>query len=137
MNRIESRSVPPAGAPSNDHKNQQNSRSQTLAALRLAVAETSTHRLHPQATSRRIREERDWLARLLARMGIEAWCSPTDAVLAHFGDPDRIEAELLARGAVVSRYSGRPELRDWLILRVPGRSQPFEALCQAIVDVVS
>ena len=137
MTRIETRGVPDAGAPSKYAKTQQNSRSQTLAALRLAVAESTTHGQTPTSTPRRIREEREWLASLLGRMGIEAWCSPADSVLACFVDPDRIEEELEARGVAVARYSGRPELRDWLVLRVPGRSQPFEALCQALVDVAS
>ena len=137
MNRIESRGVPLVGAPSKNPGPQKNSRSQTVAALRLAIAETSTHGHHRQAIPRRIREERDWLASLLGRLGIEAWCSPEDTVLACFPDPDRIENELESRGVSVARYSGRPELRDWLIIRVPGRVQPFEDLCQTLVDIAA
>ena len=101
------------------------------------MAETSTHGQRSHPIPRRIREERDWLANLLSRMGIEAWCGPGDAVLACFPDHLGVEKQLKAQGLSVERYRGRPELRDWLILRVPGRSQPFELLCQTLVDLAS
>jgi histidinol-phosphate aminotransferase len=80
----------------------------------------------------RVREERDELSALLARLGAGVIESSANLVLARFRDAALAADMLAGLGIAVRAYGGHGELRDYLRIGLPGSAAGFERLAGAL-----
>jgi histidinol-phosphate aminotransferase len=85
----------------------------------------------------RVRSERRQLADELRSLGVEAYSSQGNFVLACFSDAEWVRDALASLGIAVRLFSRRPELKSFLRISCPGRSKDFQRLVSALRAILS
>lgn len=85
----------------------------------------------------RVREEREALTSLLARLGARCLASQANFVLARFPDAAALREALAERGIAVRGFPDRPGLEDALRTTLPGDEARFARLTRAFEEVLS
>ena len=109
-----------------------------VSGLSLAVASRVLERGHDAMLDqeRRVKANRDVLARSLTQWGAETQPSQANFLLLRTQRAAEIHAALASRGIAIRRWTNRPGLEDALRITIPARETDFSRLSSALESVI-